>query len=222
MAFSVETPASSNPLADGVVEVGTSFIEEYFGVSREALRKWEANGCPKLSRGKWDFIAVLRWRGGLAPIEAESEETDKNAYLRKVKADAFLKEQQGQIAEIELQKLRGEVIEMEEVEQTLSTIILNTRNLLLALPSKVAPRLFGLSSLEALRESINGYSDDLAKVTTRKAVEKLIAQVIEDFTESKTLAEISEAVGNLIHESLEELSSVDIDQFGAEEDDKEE
>lgn len=212
MAHEIEITASKTTFADGIVEVTNGFLEEYFNVSRQSLSNWTKQGCPKLAQGKWDFIAVLKWRGGLAAI-SEDGDGDGDAYLRKIKADAFLKEQQGQIAEIELQKLRGEVITVSEVEQIAGGIITNAKGLLTALPSKVAPKLMGISALDDLSGVFKEHSSEILAAKTAKDLQRLITAIIEDFTQAESIVEINEAITVLVREVLEELASLTVDQI---------
>ena len=209
MPHKVEIIAGKSIHQDGIVEVSTSFLEEYFNVTRKTLTMWAEKGCPKLDRGAWDFIAVLKWRGGLASTEEDKEDP----YTRKIRADAFLKEQQGQLAEIELQKARGEIIEIGEVVRVIGGIISNTKALLMALPTKAAPRLVGLSQLEDLRGRIMERAEDLIKAKDKKAVERVARRIMADLSEAAAITEIHDVLASEIHRALEELSGMDIHLF---------
>ena len=210
MEFQVEIKTPETEDAAGVIEVGTAFLEAYFNVTRESIRKWTQRGCPKLSRGRWDFIAVLKWRGGLAPIDVDEDESDAHNYnLRKLKAETFLKEQQGQIAEIELQKLQGKVVDVDEVEDAIGNIIMNSKGLLLALPSKAAPKLVGVSVLENLKSILFEHSPGLLQAKSIEAVNDVISLALTDFYDCKSLAEINEVLTALVYEVLEELAAME-------------
>lgn len=220
MPHQVEINAMKTVSQDGIVEVSTAFLTEYFCVSRSALKDWVQRGCPKINHNRWDFIAVLKWRGGLKPVEDEQED-DASTYLRKLKADAFLKEQQGQLAEIDLQQRRGEVVPIAMVEQVLGGVIMNTKGLLMALPSKAAPRLMGLSAMEELKTILRSYIPALVKAKKAADVEGILEAALEDYREAETVAEINEILAILIHEALEELSGMDLSRFGAGDEDEE-
>lgn len=220
MKHEMEIVAIKTPTQDGLIEVSTPVLEEYFNVSRKTLAEWEKKGCPKLGRGKWDLISVLKWRGGLAPLNNESEDNE-DAYLRKIKADAFLKEQQGQIAEIELQKLRMQVIEISEVEHLIGGVIMNTKGLLQALPSKAAPKLLGLSSLDDLKTVFMDYRTNLVKTKTSNEYQDVVQEIMSEFCEAKSIVEINIILSTLIHEALEELADLNLEQFGGDDCDNE-
>ena len=209
MEFQVEIKTPETEDAPGIVEVSTGFIERYFNVTRASIQKWTQRGCPKLSRGRWDFIAVLKWRGGLASLDGDSEPDAKGYNLRKLRAETFLKEQQGQIAEIELQKLQGKVFDAGEVEDAIISIIMNSKGLLLALPSKAAPKLIGVSILEDLRSILMEHTQQLAKAKDAQAVNGIIANALSEFYECKSIVEINEVLSVLVHETLEELSTME-------------
>lgn len=213
MSYQIEILASSSGNKDGVLEVTTSLLEDYFNVSRKTITQWEQKGCPKLSRGKWDLIAILKWRGGLQAYPCEDSEDSCSAALRKIKADTFLKEQQGQIAEIELQKLRKEVVDISDVKRLIGGIILNTKGLLQALPSKVAPKLLGLSALDDLKVGILDRQDSLCKAKTEEDVTVIIGEIFAEFYEAKSLVEINEVLSVLIYEALEDLAGLSIETF---------
>lgn len=208
MTYEVGILASQIGHKDGVIQVSTTFLEEYFDVSRQAIHKWPEKGCPQLGRGKWDLIAVIRWRDG---AQTDDEESSRTAYLRKIKAEAHLKEQQAQIAEIELGKMKRSVIEIEEVEQIIGSIIMNTKGLLQALPSKAAPRLLGLSSLDDLKIIIEEHRERFIKANNEKSFLKVVDSVTSEFCEARSIAEINDVLKVMIHEALTDLSDMRIE-----------
>lgn len=210
MAYEAEILASATVGKEGIVQVSTSFLEEYFNISREALRKWEQKGCPKIGRGKWDFIAVIRWHGGLDPLEISDEDSSKNLVTQKLKADIFLKEQQGQLAEIELRRTRGELIEVEDAKQAFGKVITNAKTLFLSLPPKVAPRLLGLSIMDDLRDILDEYKSAFVAAKSGKAVSAVIDSIVEDIGHADSVQEINDLLTRLVREILEELSSVEV------------
>lgn len=217
MGFDVDILASTSPNSDGIVQVATAFMEEYFNVSRKTLADWAKKGCPQLSHGKWDFVAVLKWRGGLEAFDEDGENSDANLVAQKLKAEIFLKQQQGQLAEIDLQKARGEVIEISEIEEVLGTVISNTKTLFLSLPPKIAPRLIGLSALSDLRHILAEHSEQFVKSKTPDAVARVFEKIISELNEAKSLMEISDTTSRLVHEILEDLSSINISDLGGSE-----
>lgn len=204
MKFDLEILASATPQKSGIVEVTTSFLEEYFNVSRQTINNWEKEGCPKRGHGRWNFIEVLQWRGELN----NDEDKNVNWNLEKIKADTMLKQKQAELAEIELQRQRGEIIEIEKVKEIASDIIVSTKNLLLAVPSKVAPHIAGISVLEDFSKLIVANSEKLIKANNKKDVEKIAKDIIKDLYDANSIVEINEIVKNLIYEALENLSEL--------------
>lgn len=211
MEYHAEIKAPHKPGKGGVIEVGTDFLEAYFDVSRPTLAQWKEKGCPQLKRGKWDFIAVLRWRGGLEGTgEGEDEEESPNDYLRKVKAEADLKERQVKLLDIDLGKARGEILDVEDVKVLFSDAVLNAKNLLLALPSKAAPQLAGVSVLLDFKKTLEGHIVPMTLAKDEKAVQKIISQILEEFEESEGVGEISEVLSHIVEESLRELGELEV------------
>lgn len=211
MSYSVEISAKHQMGKGGIIEVGTDFLEEYFDVSRTTLQQWKEKGCPQLKRGKWNLIEVIRWRGGLSPISDNPEEEEgSNDYTRKLKAEANLKERQVELADIELGKARGELLEKEEVEIMMASVIINAKNLLLGLPSKAAPQMMGLSVMSDLEEVLASASSKLIKAKSKAEVIKIIKSITNEMQEAKSFAEISEILARIVTEALEELADMEV------------
>ena len=117
-------------------------IAKLFRTDGKAITHWVARGCPYIQRGKpgvpwlFDPTAVIKWREEYVREQARGN-NDANdideAKLRKLAAEAAM-------AELELGKRRGELVEMEEMLDILGTQLANVRQKLLSMPTKAAPQ----------------------------------------------------------------------------------
>ena len=161
-----------------------------FGVSRQSVRAWEARGCPverkaqrKGEPSRYSVAAVLRWREEQAAMAAVLGALDMNAARRRKPAA------QATLAEIELAKIRGEVVEISAVAEKFGDALSAVRARLLALGSTLAPRLELATDVasrkemieDALKEALEpisgpvseflgGRSDDQAAASKRKGM----------------------------------------------------
>lgn len=71
----------------------------FFDISDEALRKWAANGAPKVARGKWNVKELIAWK--------YNSETSANQ--RKLNAEAKLKEAKASIEQIRLEVTKKKI-----------------------------------------------------------------------------------------------------------------
>lgn len=72
----------------------------FFDVSDEALRKWAANGAPKVARGKWNIKDLIAWKY-----------SEAGANQRKLNAEAKLKEAKASIEQIRLEVTKKKYVE---------------------------------------------------------------------------------------------------------------
>lgn len=133
-----------------------------FGVSLTTIGGWVRRGCPFLVAGSktvpWEFdtAAVARWREQQAAIAAQGDTSDLDideAKRRKLAAEAAL-------AEIDLARARGEVVEIEQVAEVIGEQFSALRARLMAMPSKVAPLVIGVGDLGEVREVIDDHVRD--------------------------------------------------------------
>lgn len=112
-------------------------------------------------------------KGGIPPVRVEVFEPNESLPINtgdgktmqdlldaKVKKEDVL----GDIHKISLQKLRGELLSVEEVTEQVVTVCENIRNSLINLPNKIAPTLEGLMAAEIqlkLDDEVNELLTDL-------------------------------------------------------------
>ena len=111
---------------------------EFFDCSRETLSNWAEQGAPKVSRGKWDIRELMEWRYGGNGGKDSPE-------VRKLKAEADLKETKAQQEKIKLGVTKTEFIPAYEVKADLVRLLANLKKSLLAISHNVASNLGGIS-----------------------------------------------------------------------------
>lgn len=124
-------------------QVNRSELAEVFGKSLPTISTWITKGCPVVERGRrgkewvFDTADVANWLEQVAVtnIQGDTSKLDMDeAKRRKTAAEAAL-------AELDLAKARGEVIESATVEKAWSDLILSFRAKVLSVPPKMAPML---------------------------------------------------------------------------------
>lgn len=161
-------------------------VAEHYGVRYDTVRKdWRKKGMPG-SPGAWDLDEIERWqkvrqssmdRSGKLTLDGRSVSeqsaegpVDKvtEAKTRATLADARRKDADARIKEIQALKAENEgLVELDEVEEFISTWLAEARNILKAVPVKM--RRFGLEVSGALDQEL-----DLALHAIRKKSERLV------------------------------------------------
>ncbi|HPC03401.1 MAG TPA: hypothetical protein PKY58_04890 [Syntrophales bacterium] len=131
---------------------GKMKLAETFGVGRNTVDRWLSRGCPaKKVRGVWffSFEAMDQWlqtreEGFMKP---DPELTKQRARLVRLQADR---------KEIELLKMKGELLPVREAMHLWGNMIINFGKRLEAMENRLPPMLFGLSVLE-IKETLSKY-----------------------------------------------------------------
>jgi phage terminase Nu1 subunit (DNA packaging protein) len=124
---------------EGLGRVSTKAVATLFGVSHVAVSRWHSKaGCPRNGDGTYDLGAVIRWK--LQRIQEESVTAKAASSSPALERKRML---ENEIKEIELAKLRGQLISIADVEQGRVQRIREVKRSLLAVPRAVAPRLAG-------------------------------------------------------------------------------
>lgn len=103
---------------------------DFFDISRETLSSWAKKGAPKVSRGKWNLKDLVKWR-------YEGENMDSPT-LRKLKAEADLKETKAKQERIKLGVTKQEFLPVADVSADLTRLMQNLKKSLLAIGHQVA------------------------------------------------------------------------------------
>jgi phage terminase Nu1 subunit (DNA packaging protein) len=142
------------------VELNGEQLAEAFGVARSAVTAWVRRGCPHQKRGR-QYVFVLRdvlaWKEEQRRLAAEDLElTQERARLARAQTEK---------TELEVRRLKGELIPRQEVERAWGNMIAAFRARMVAIPTKLAPRVSGATPVEAkalLEEAIHEALAELA------------------------------------------------------------
>lgn len=121
--------------------VSTKCACEFFSISRETLSTWKEKGAPKEERGKWDLKKLMEWR-----YKGEHMETPA---LRKLKAEADLKEAKAKQEKIKLLVTEEKFLSVEEVRSELTRVFINFKKSMMAIGHNVASELTATAGAEA-------------------------------------------------------------------------
>ncbi|MBU2701676.1 phage terminase Nu1 subunit (DNA packaging protein) [Sporomusaceae bacterium BoRhaA] len=134
----------------------------FFGISRESLSGWEKKGAPKEGRGKWDLKKLVEWRFGGGHKESPE--------IRKLKAEADLKEAKARQEQIKLGVTEEEFIPIKTVTTDLRRLFTVLKRNLLAIGHDVAT-------------DLNSF-DVEAALEAKKVVDKRIVEALEQMSRS--------------------------------------
>lgn len=121
----------------------TQVIAKIFGVSTRRIEQLKAEGIIQ-GQGKptkYDLLptiqAYIKYLSDKAHGRAKKE-TDAGLETGKLEAEARLKTAKAEMAELELEELRGEMHRAEDVEAVMTDHVLQVRAMILALPGRLA------------------------------------------------------------------------------------
>jgi excisionase family DNA binding protein len=147
-------------------------IASLLGVSERMVRNYiKDNDLPCVGDGRgrrFVWADVREWyvsyriekdgsRGNEAcQIPEDDAENMEQASLRKLKAEADLKE-------LELATKRGEVVAIEDVKRSVENVAASLKSAILAMPSKLATRLVGMKDKRAINDVLTGEAEELCR-----------------------------------------------------------
>lgn len=143
---------------------------EILNISRSSLNNYIAEGLPVAIRGKqgrasqYKLEDVQAWLASKNKQSPEATEDMTAARLRKLQAEASL-------AELELQKERGELIEIAEVAKQLADAFARVRAKLLTIPTKTSGLVYASDSQREVQKLL----DD----AVREVLEELSTEFLE-------------------------------------------
>lgn len=115
---------------------------EFFKISRETLSDWAKKGAPKESRGKWDIKKLMEWKFG--------GEHKESPAIRKLKAEADLKETKAKQEQIKLGVTKEEYVPVQMVTTDLRRLFGVLKKSLMSIGHDVATDLNSLDTEAAL------------------------------------------------------------------------
>ena len=134
----------------------------FFDVSDEALRKWAANGAPKVARGKWNIKDLIAWKY-----------SEAGANQRKLNAEAKLKEARASIEQIRLEVTKKKYVEAAQVTKDLNRLFNSLKKSFTALGHRITTEL-------------NAMDPDIA-ITAGKVVDDTVRDALTKLAEGKEI-----------------------------------
>lgn len=142
-------------------------LANLFGITESRIHQLAKEGLPKERRGKFDLLKCVRWYVKYlhAVIEkkavpmGDSYVGEREERIRSIRADADLKE-------IELAEKRSQLVSIQDVEKSMTDLVLTTKARIMAVAPRLAPDLVGEDSRvmahakieKALKEALLGLS----------------------------------------------------------------
>lgn len=130
-------------------------VAEYLGRAERTIAYYKNQGMPANPDGTYDLDAIDAWvesrnsKGTGQPHGKHPDSGDKSGW------EAIYKEMKARLAEMELNKLKGELISLDEVKRQWIGRIVEVKAALLSLPRKLPPLLEGKEKrdIEAILDS---------------------------------------------------------------------
>lgn len=147
-------------------------LADHFGVSVQAVQKWTHRDCPIEERGGvgktyvFDLDAVKKWYSGYNRKNTGSDGPGSQGKLNFSQETARLNAAKADLAELDLKKRLGELIDAEEAQKLWLKLITAVRAKFIVLPKKLAPQAFGcktvVETVSVLEMEIHDILRDLA------------------------------------------------------------
>ena len=134
--MSKETPSRARVTEEIKFIFTTADTCELFQISRETLSNWQKKGAPKAGRGKWNIKELMEWR-------FDGKHTD-SPEVRKLKAEADLKEAKAAQEKIKLSVTQDEFVHILTVRSELTRMLANLKKSLLSMGHNIASNLAAL------------------------------------------------------------------------------
>lgn len=141
--------------------VETKIIATLFGLTVRRIQQLTQDGILKTEQvGKqrrYDLLDTVRRYIAYLQEKCNSKggnKDDAENESRKIRADADLKATKAEIAELELQELKGEMHRSEDVEAMTTDLVFTIRGMMLALPGRLAIDLANINSPAEISERI--------------------------------------------------------------------
>lgn len=108
-------------------------------VTRETLRNWTNNGCPKMARGWYPIADVLRWRGMVGTgIKTEEDVEKLSVSEQKSYYEMELKKVQSQQAQFKKEMTEGMYLKRDDVMENCTQAFLILRQSFNSICKKIA------------------------------------------------------------------------------------
>lgn len=150
-------------------------LAELFGVSRQWIANLVRDGVlpPPIVRGKYELAPAISAYIQFLQKRAEDGDDDDGSKYRKAKAR--LTEAQADAEEIKVKTLKGELVDLKEVEDHFIRVFDTVQKRLQSLPTKLAPAIVSIQAIPevktTLEEEINQALNELANYNPEQSAE---------------------------------------------------
>jgi hypothetical protein len=159
--------------------VDAKTLADFFGLTSTRIHQLAAKeGMPKKARGQFDLLLCARWYVAYLQKKIEKRSVEiggeptalSHERVRGLKVNAEIKE-------IELAKLRGEFVAIQDVRKVFVDLVLMTKARILAMPPRIATDVMGETSRvmiqakieKGLRDALSHLAEDGSNHTPRRA-----------------------------------------------------
>lgn len=142
-------------------------VAKIFGVSVRTIQHWVRDNMPVTPQGTYDVIEIRAWR----MVRNQRRLKGKN----KIDWEQKYREYKARLAELELKKVLGEVIDVGLVEKELIAIFTVIKKSFLSLGRQISPQLSGLDT----RQICNLLDERIKEILGELSDEKIILKIKE-------------------------------------------
>ncbi len=170
------------------VTVSSTVLANLFGLTSRRIRQLENEGViKKIARGKYSlqdniksYITFIKTSSDLKENKTEEGKIDYD------EEHALLERRKREKIELELAAMRGTMHFSEDVQRVMNDMLSNFKAKILALPSRVAPRLMGIDTIADIQETLQSevleVLGELSKYNPSDFYSEKYVDVIDDET----------------------------------------
>lgn len=142
--------------------VDSKFLADIFGLTTRRIQQLTKEGAITSKRikgsNKYEFLPVvkqyIKYLSDKANNREEKTGEAVEIEMRKMKAEARLKESKASMAALELDELKGEMHRSDDVEAIMTDLVFAIRSMIVALPGRLAIDVFNATSAAEASEII--------------------------------------------------------------------
>ena len=139
-------------------------VAEIFGVYLRTLTNWEKDGMPRLRTGRFNLVAVAKWRTEQLNVKKPKETPESSEKDRQL---ASLRREQARTARLNRKKLEGSLVPADLATRVISECAVTVRNAIMGLGRRLAPRLVGMDAPQ-IEHTVNEETDGILRHLAKK------------------------------------------------------
>jgi phage terminase Nu1 subunit (DNA packaging protein) len=176
------------------VTVSSTVLANLFGLTPRRIRQLENEGViKKVARGKYSLQDNIK--SYITYIKTSSDLKENKTEEGKIDYDeehALLERRKREKIELELAAMRGTMHFSEDVERVMNDMLSNFRAKILALPSRVAPRLMGIDTIADIQETLQNEVLEVLGELSKYNPSDFYSEKYVDVIDDETINEINE------------------------------